>query len=335
MSLLKSKNNTLITTTISTSSYQKKTRNRKRNNTKGLNVNNSNGGDTGCSNVSRGRRKSGENSKIKDEKIQKNYSDIITKPAIESSNPFFIAVCAPETYHKSVATPPPPSTSVSVIDMFSSHGNGPGAGQGQGGRVRSNIFLRSRPRSTTTYSSYTNSSNSNSTYPNRFIHHPVIQNSRHVETKEATPVVNVENKDVLSTDLLHFPTLGKTDIASTSSISSKETKLNFKEMVMKNSSVSATAGTEATMKDTLNSSANVSITAFAPPRYRIFPHKSLSSGNIFLSAFHHQSNDNNKNDDDYDENCDDNNNTGGGGGGFASSSILIDNCDLKYDKLYQ
>lgn len=372
MTISTTKNNNIPSSLTTTTPQQKRTRNRKRNNTlKEVNtggggssgggggsgrsrvVGNSVGGNGSSSGVgtgggsrggnsSRVRRKGSENSKKKEEKLQKTYAEIITKPVIESSNPFFIAVCAPETYKPSTNTPLSYSASSpgSVSGLVSGSGSYVG-----GGRPRTNVFLRSRPAAR-------NTSNPVTSYPNRFIHHPIIQNSRQVEANTEVTVVEVE-PCVSSKDLNHFPSLGGVDnvgfnntpVSDTVSASASASKLNFKEMVLRNSGGTG-AGTSSTTSEIAAAAVTASPSTSASTSvnsnivsYRITPQKSLSSSNIFLAAFHSQGgvdddDDNYNNDNEYIEN-----HTGGGGGGSGgrvfASSVLIDSCDKKYDRLYK
>jgi len=344
MVLSTTKNNNRLTTTTA-SPYQKRTRNRKRNNnTKELNSGGAGGGNSVGSSGGV-RRKSSENYKKKEEKIQqKKYHETITKPVIESSNPFFIAVCAPETYKpsstissscnpfastsNSIAASTTTTTSASGVDVMPY-----GGGSGSAGRPRTNVFLRSRPARSM--------SNSGTAYPNRFIHHPVIQNLR--QLVELNTEVVVTDPVVSSNDLQHFPSLGKSDVSSSATVvasavaSTNTTKLNFKEMVMRNSSASTENMTPTTNTNTTttNASSSASSGLANMVSYRIPPQKSLSSGNIFLAAFHNQSDDYD-NDDDYGTDTHGCGDSGGSGGGHVfASSVLIDSCDKKYDSLYR
>ena len=161
---------------------------------------------------SRGRRKGGENVK------KKNDGKTPTEtPVIGSSNPFFIAVCAPDTY-----TPAPPPTT-------------PSGGFQQ--RVKPNVFLRPRSRaaassSSSSFTTYvtaasTHSNGSGASAPNRFIHHPALQQSRNTPTT-CLPTTCSDNVIPIS-DLIHFPSLSAmtTDVVA----SVAPVKLNFKEMM--------------------------------------------------------------------------------------------------------
>lgn len=368
MTISTTKNNSSITTT----SNQKRTRNRKRNNTlKDINADGSGSGsgpggkggpDSGGSGTggggvsgSRVRRKGRQNPKKKEEKLQKTYAEIITKPVIESSNPFFIAVCAPETYKPAMNTTTTTSIPLSISGSVSGYGSGIDNSPYEG-RPRTNVFLRSRPVRNTT--------NLGSSYPNRFIHHPIIQNLRQIDTNTntntETRIVDTE-PCVSSNDLKHFPSLGGADNTNSNtsipiSITANAgagsgtgggtgSKLNFKEMVMRNSSglgvgsVTDTVVTTAAATAATASSSSTSLKSNMVS-YRITPQKSLSSSNIFLAAFHCQDGDDvDYGDDDYneDEHYQDQSirNGGSSGGRVFASSVLIDSCDRKYDKLYK
>ena len=280
------------------------------------------------------------------------------KPVLESTNPFFIAVCAPDTYKPAV---------VAEYGSGGGHGNRNGGGGGGGGGAGSgsnrrdvssqqrrmpNVFLRSNSRN----SSYSSSSVSNGTgmgaapgpvTVNPFIHHPVIQNDRHRgDTSTSTSTTNGNHYSTVSSnrtststniyDKEQFPSLG----SSESSGNIVHTKLNFKEMVLKSSSGSGGCSVESV--STVN-------TPPPPPKVRAEyaqqSQKVLSSGNIFLGAFY-GSRDNQKGwedgdgDGDGDGNGDvDGNGEVGGDGtrqnGSFISSVLIDSCDRKYDNLYR
>ena len=290
-------------------SHKKRTRNRCRNTIKGS------GGEGG----SRGG----------DTRVRKKKSDVVpkfivpeiitTKPAIESSNPFFIAVCAPETYKPRLGG-----------------GGGSGGGGGEEKEKRVNVFLRQRPRSHTTGPHSSGSRQTN--YPNRFIQHS--QNNSIL-----TPLENVVEPIVTSNDLQHFPSLGS------GVSSSAQTKLNFKEMVMRNTATGAGTGTgtgttgagtgtrvgTATGTGATGTATGTGATATARTTNEVkvaYPRisPSLSSNNIFLAAFQAP-----RSDDDCDGDGDDDdtieNNTI-----YQQrvvSSALIDSCDKKYDKLYR
>lgn len=296
---------------------QKNTRNRRRHNTNtNTNTNHINHGDgTG----SRVRRKGGcEQSKKRD--IPPS-----TKPVIGSSNPFFIAVCAPETY---VSNPRPVTASVPTP-----------VGVGNQ-RVKSNVFLRTRPN--------TSSRSSSNIGPNHFIHHPTIQHSRQIEatspvsssvsasTSASAPVV------VSFTDLNHFPSLGggksNTAAAAASTKTTPDTtvKLNFKEIMMKGESNSGGVVAPVPVAVPVPTSSS-STEPKAVYSKQPVSQKQLSSNNIFLAAFHSPQasddydDDNVDNDDhDYDVRYKNTNSHP-----VVSSSVLIDTCDNKYDRLYR
>jgi hypothetical protein len=112
------------------------------------------------------------------------------------------------------------------------------------------------------------------------------------------------------------------------------TKLNFKEMVMKNT----------TQSDTVAAAVAVTAVAAVSPvaasvaeRHSHKPQKTLSVGNIFSSVFYGSGNDGGDDGgDDYEHDVGGGvgGNGGSGGGGSVISSILVDSCDRKYDNLY-
>ena len=179
---------------------------------------------------------------------------------------------------------------------------------------------------------------------NRFIHHPTIQNDRQRGGDSAVGVVaaaggtggtggtggaaaaaNVHDKE-------QFPSLSSA--AASSSVAPVATKLNFKEMVLKNAA--AAAGATETSS---SASANASTVVRDVPKVRTeYSRTPLSSGNIFLGAFYGSRNDGGDGDggdgDGGDGDGGDGDLGGGGGGGFISST-LIDSCDRKYDNLYR
>jgi hypothetical protein len=247
---------------------------------------------------------------------------------IGSSNPFFIAVCAPDTY------------------------NGGGGGGGGSSTPRTNVFLRSSVSGNSgmnrrngggggggsSFTSAAVSSSSSSSSINHFIHHPAIQNDRKRDhyatagaaagasaaasaaTVSATSATDIHNPE-------HFPSL------STSTTPVVQTKLNFKEMVMKNAGTpsATTAGTAAgtaTAAGTSTGTATGAVATTGATNIDNRPRSSLSSGNIFLGAFVGHSNEGGcDGEGDYHEGVSDNRCT--------FSSILVDSCDNKYDKLYE
>ena len=260
-----------------TTNQQKQTRNRRRNNIK-ENIH----GD------SRGRRKGGENLKKRELPT--------TKPVIGSSNPFFIAVCAPETYVPTV------TTAVGVGNQ----------------RVKANVFLRARPRT------------SNNVGSNHFIHHPTLQQSRHVDVP-STAAASVSSAGCLSSsDLSHFPSLGGAKSATTTvAAAAANVKLNFKEMMMRGA---AASGDDSPAAAAIPVTVPVVVYSRQP-----ISQKQLSSGNIFSAAFYSPQ-DGDGGGDGGDGDCGGGDCGGGGSGGYEStiaSSVLIDSCDNKYDRLYR
>jgi hypothetical protein len=229
-------------------------------------------------------------------------------PVIESSNPFFIAVCSPDSYkpkgsgrrhNEPVHAPPPPLPQV---------------------RTKPNVFLRQPSR----YVSHDGSGGGGGG-PNQFIHHPRLQNERQrgAHSSSAVAVVVAAAAAAAATsetvpnicDTEQFPSL------SSSSTVVNTSKLNFKEMVMKN---------------TIQAETPVSVTM--PPYLPAQPEKKqkcqkISLRNIFSSVFY-GSRDDDGGDGDGDDGGDGGGGDGGGGGGGGISSILIDSCDRKYDNLY-
>ena len=267
-----------------------------------------------------------------------NQSEDKTKPVLESTNPFFIAVCAPDTYKPAV-----------TMSMGYSGGR---SGSGSSGRRDSssgssshrrmpNVFLRSNSRN----SSYSSSSVSNGPGGavgagagggvNPFIHHPVIQHDRQRggnggaggNRGDNASNSHENNYSTIPSDSEQFPSL------RSSGASVVPTKLNFKEIILKNSSGS------------VESKPTTSSAPPPPPKVRTEyaqqSQKTLSSGNIFLGAFYGGSRDTQdgwNDDDEYEYEGDGDNGeieNGRGGGERIISSSLIDSCDRKYDKLYR
>ena len=260
--------------------------------------------------------------------LKKKEEKITTEkqPVIGSSNPFFSAVCAPDTYK--------PASSVAPVM--------PTLNQ----RAKPNVFLRQRPRAAA--ASYSNSggggggsggsgSGGSGGYSNRFIHHPVLQQSRHTTTGDpmaaCSNVGGSQQPEIISsTDLHHFPTLRmNTDLVPTTAPAPAPApaKLNFKEMMMRTAGGSTTTSTSTTESET-----PTPLTPTSTPTTNasiVVNHKILSSANIFLAAFRPPP----ENHEDVDDN-DAGEYTGGGGGApIFASSILVDSCDKKYDRLYR
>ena len=293
---------------------QKRTRHRRRNEIKEEKGNNS-----------RGRKKTGENLKKKVEAVSEMTP---TKPVIESSNPFFIAVCAPETYK-------PRITSTSSLGMISSTDERDGGGQRNN---RTNVFLRQRTRGGPTAPATQNpTSSSSNIHSNRFIHHPALQHSREIQshsntyessTRDIRPDTKINNNGLELSNEVQFPSLG----SSATSATTTTTKLNFKEMVMRNSSSSETTNNTSDVIPSVHTTHTthvtvVSTTRIPPPLI----HKSLSTNNIFLAAFR-------SHDEDYEGDQGDRGDQGDQGDRevvSSSSAGLIDSCDNKYDRLYK
>ena len=303
---------------------QKNTRNRRRHNTNttttttststSTSTNNNHGDGTG----SRVRRKGGcEQSKKKDVLPS-------TKPVIGSSNPFFIAVCAPETY---VSHPRPVTASVPTP-----------VGVGGNQRGKTNVFLRTRPN--------TSSRSSSNIGPNHFIHHPTIQHSRQIEaTSPVSSSVSASASASASTsapvvvtftDLNHFPSLGggksNTAAAAAATKTTPDTtvKLNFKEIMMKGETNSGGVVAPVPVPGPVLTSSSSSQPTAVYSKQPV-SQKQLSSNNIFLAAFHSPQPDNDYDDDNVDDEYDAHTNSHP----VVSSSVLIDTCDNKYDRLYR
>lgn len=245
--------------------------------------------------------------KTKEEKITTEK-----QPVIGSSNPFFIAVCAPDTYK--------PASSVAPVM--------PTLNQ----RAKPNVFLRQRPRAAAASAAspyYVNGGGGGGGgggYSNRFIHHPVLQQSRHTTTGDSmaacSNVGGSQQPDIISsTDLLHFPSLRtNTDLAPTTA----PAKLNFKEMMMR------TAGGGSTTTTTESETPTTPTTSMPLSNASIVVNsKILSSSNIFLAAFRPPPAETHE---DVDVDVDD---VGAGVPPIFASSILVDSCDTKYDRLYR
>lgn len=253
---------------------------------------------------SRGRRKGGENVK------KKNDGKTPTEtPVIGSSNPFFIAVCAPDTY-----TPAPTPTTT------------PSGGFQQ--RVKPNVFLRPRSRaaasSTSSFTTYataasTHSNGSGVGAGNRFIHHPALQQSRNTPTTCSPTTCSDNGNNVIPiSDLTHFPSLSATttDVVA----SAAPVKLNFKEMMTRSA-----GGTSAVAVPVVVAVAAVPVSKTSGIVSNVVPQKALSSSNIFLAAFQPTMADaDDAEADDYIESKH-----------VLASSVLIDSCDKKYDRLYR
>jgi hypothetical protein len=186
---------------------------------------------------------------------------------------------------------------------------------------------------------------------NRFIHHPTIQNDRQRGGDSAVGVVaaaaavaggtggtggaaaaaNVHDKE-------QFPSLSS--VAASSSVAPVATKLNFKEMVLKNAAGAGAAGATETSSSAsasaITSTSTSAVVRDAPKVRTEYSRAPLSSGNIFLGAFYGSRNDGDGGDGDGGDGWDGvDGDLGGGGGGSFISSTLIDSCDRKYDNLYR
>ena len=220
-------------------------------------------------------------------------------PVIESSNPFFIAVCSPESYKPIM-------------------GGGGSRRQNEPAHVRTkpNVFLRQPSR----IPSYDNGNGSPMTgaTPNQFIHHPRLQNERQRGDSSVDEGTFRNDTMVNIRDTEQFPSL------SSACAVLNTTKLNFKEMIMKNTN--NILPPEVVSEKTL---ASVTPTEKTLPLQKY--QKSLSSGNIFSSVFYGGGDDGGHDGEDH---C--GASRGGTGGvGSSISSVLVDTCDRKYDNLYK
>jgi hypothetical protein len=191
-------------------------------------------------------------------------------------------------------------------------------------RTKPNVFLRSRPSSYDTVNGHGHVTSSGSS-PNQFIHHPRLQNDRQrgdssasVSSVAVSSVAVFRNDTIPNIrDTVQFPSLSSTSTVLNSS------KLNFKEMVMKNT-------TTVSQSESAASATVVSVPEKPLPSQK--SQKTLSSGNIFSSVFYGGG----------DGDGDGGYGGGGGGGdgdgdggGSSISSVLVDSCDRKYDNLYK
>jgi hypothetical protein len=290
---------------------------------------------------------------------------VLLKPVLESTNPFFIAVCDPDSYKPAVR----------VADGLYSPRNSSDFGVGNGcreqfsfQRQKPNVFLRhssnngnsgnnnyNNNNNNNNYNNYNNNNNNNNRYTsvNHFIHNPKIHNDRQRGIMTETggsggggggsgggggynKHTNLSaNLSVSLDDREHFPLLSSTasvSSASASASSSSAPKLNFKEMIMKN--VGGSAGPEVVKEEAIIPKVRTEYLNINTP-----PQKALSSENIFLAAFYGSNNNASGFDDD--GGGDDG---GDGGDGYEGtppikstsiSSVLIDSCDRKYDSLYR
>ena len=124
---------------------------------------------------------------------------------------------------------------------------------------------------------------------NHFIHHPIIQNDRRKAGDSSSSISCEIGKTGTTTgttgcviEVEQFPAL----CTGTVSTPSVQTKLNFKEMVLKNGNGNGSIESKSTM----NASSVASSSPPPPPKVRTEyaqqSQKTLSSGNIFLGAFY-------------------------------------------------
>jgi hypothetical protein len=288
-----------------TTAARKRTRNRKRMN----DSSDVSGGVLSVGRTNRGRKKRSDTTKKVEGKEKKKDKEIITKPVIESTNPFFIAVCAPETYKPRVSA---------TSGGEQQHRDAKGGVVGVGEERKPNVFLRHRNRNSM------NHNNHNNNYPNRFIHHPLLQQSRELDSVDVgvNPQIETTNVSVELSNEELFPSLGKSSV-----VGCMASKLNFKEMVLRNASPMSPMASTAT--------ATATATPTVPTRCEknVSSQKSISTGNIFLAAFQQNSYADAHADDDYDDAV-----MGEKESSYHKppvySSSLIDSCDKKYDRLY-
>jgi hypothetical protein len=190
---------------------------------------------------------------------------------------------------------------------------------------------------------------------NHFIHHPIIQNDRRKAGDSSSSISCEIGKTGTTTgttgcviEIEQFPAL----CTGTVSTPSVQTKLNFKEMMLKSATSSSGGGsTVSASNDAVGqgsgsgSGPGSTAPSFPVPKVRTeyaaqqqTPQKALSSGNIFLAAFYGLRDNEYCDEDDIDD--DEGGGGGGGGGGSGGSggvisSTLIDSCDRKYDRLYR
>jgi hypothetical protein len=261
--------------------------------------------------------------KTNEDKVKQPPPSISSKPVLESTNPFFIAVCAPESYR-------PSSSSGTGLSLSNNHrsNNGGGRGGGRDGNRRSdtlsvsqhhkpNVFLRQQ-NNRTSFSSSSSNGNTNVTTGgggcggvggggsgamNHFIHHPIIQNDRQ-RGGDSTSGVAVGVGAVTSSrdsGALHTNNMATTNIhdkeqfpslSSGGSSSVPVTKLNFKEMMMRSSSGGGGTVSEGGSGGGGGSGGDCGggrsvVSSYVPKVRSEYSQKaSLSSGNIFLGAFY-------------------------------------------------
>ena len=185
------------------------------------------------------------------------------------------------------------------------------------------MFLRQPSRSSSTLTT-----GGSSSYPNQFIHNPRLQNERHrdssaSDTTAAVAVAVVAVAAVATTninDTVQFPSL-----SSSVSAVVNTSKLNFKEMMLKNKNPAP-----APVAPAVSALVVPAPVAPAPAPANVYQ-KPLSSGNIFSSAFYGPP-EPVDGDDDYDNSA---TAVVADRGSVIISSVLVDSCDRKYDKLYR
>lgn len=262
---------------------------------------------------------------------------VLSKPVLESTNPFFIAVCAPDSYKPSSSS----SSSFGGGGINPIHRSNSLIGGDIGNRrdtvsqrQKPNVFLRQNSRNTQIVSS------NGPGMINHFIHHPMIQNDRHrgdimtgvlgteiVQTSRTGLGSSCKNNNMPADihDKEQFPSLSSSVLSPYEPV----IKLNFKEMVMKNSSTSTTDTGTVTSVSVISQIPKVR-SEYAQQAAQQASQKALSSGNIFLGAFYGSRDevsglDDGEHDDEYVQKCEK----------TVISSALIDSCDRKYDNLYR
>ena len=198
-------------------------------------------------------------------------------------------------------------------------------------RTRPNVFLRQPYRNSSTCVS----GSGHTSYPNQFIHNPRLQNERQRDSSSAMatatdPVAMCRNAMATVTgvvtninDTVQFPSLSS---ASSASSASQTSKLNFKEMVLKNKNSEPSVAVAVPV-----AAASVPVPVPVPVANNV-RQRPLSSGNIFSSAFYGLPSEplDDVNDDAHNYNNDTTSRSVG-----VISSVLVDSCDRKYDNLYK
>jgi hypothetical protein len=205
-------------------------------------------------------------------------------------------------------------------------------------RTRPNVFLRQPYRNSSTCVS----GSGHTSYPNQFIHNPRLQNERQRDSSSAMatatdPVAMCRNAMATVTgvvtninDTVQFPSLSSASSASSAPSASQTSKLNFKEMVLKNKNSEPSVAVPVPVAAAA-AAAYVPVAAAVPVANNV-RQRPLSSGNIFSSAFYGLPSEplDDVNDDAHNYNNDTTSRSVG-----VISSVLVDSCDRKYDNLYK